>query len=593
MRIIYCIFFFQLLLGPGLSFSQQNITELIEAFNQTGQDSSKVLLLNELAVAYCDSNPDISVQYARQGLNLANKINYRYGIALSNKNLAYIFNEGSNFQPAINYYLICIKVYNEIGDYSEMAHAYNRIGEIYKSQGNQRQALDNFNKALRFAEKSEDRMQKAYSLNQIGGIHFDEANYDLAYDYYLKGLMIREEIRDTLGMAASYNNVAEIYRIRGEYPKALELYNISIKFNSLLNKQDFLAINYLNIGNVHLSQNEFDKAFTNYQKSLEINEKLDNPQGIASSNIRMGNYYLKVKDPYKALDLFRKAQEIAGRNNLPRTASSAALGTSQAYSDLRNYRAALEYFKRHSYINDSLFNVEKTRQLAEMEARYEADRQKQELILQDQVIQLYERNERIIRLRMTMAIGGLILFLIIGLLMYGRQKGKIRKDRELMEKNREIHKTQQKLMESELQIKNNELMNFALHIVQKNDFLQAVKNDLKEIKTKCDESEQPQKINELLLKVNQNLRMSTELEQFQKNVDQVNREFFEKLENRFPFLTENEKRLSALLRLNLSSKEIATLNNISIKAVEMGRYRLRKKIKLETYDSLTDFLQKL
>ncbi|MDZ7743866.1 MAG: tetratricopeptide repeat protein [Bacteroidota bacterium] len=236
--------------------------------------------------------------------------------------------------------------------------------------------------------------------------------------------MIREKIRDTLGMAASYNNVAEIYRIRGDYSKALELYNISIRFNTLLDKQDWLAINYLNIGNVYLSQNEFDKAFTNYQKALEINQELGIPGGIANTNIRMGNYYLKINDPYKALELFRNARVLADRNNLPRIASAAALGTSQAYSDLRNYSAALEYFKRHSHINDSLFNVEKTRQLAEMETRYEADRQKQELILKDQEIELYERNERIISLRMIMAIGGLILFLIIGLLMYGRQKGK-------------------------------------------------------------------------------------------------------------------------------------------------------------------------
>jgi DNA-binding CsgD family transcriptional regulator len=135
-------------------------------------------------------------------------------------------------------------------------------------------------------------------------------------------------------------------------------------------------------------------------------------------------------------------------------------------------------------------------------------------------------------------------------------------------------------------------MNFALHIVQKNDFLQLVKEDLKEIKNKHDD-EKSVKINELLLKINQNLRMSKELEEFQKNADQVNQEFFEKLTDKYPKLTENEKRLSALLRLNLSSKEIATLNNISVKAVEMGRYRLRKKINLETNEVLTEFLRNL
>ncbi|MCF8228697.1 MAG: tetratricopeptide repeat protein [Bacteroidales bacterium] len=581
------------LLGIQTVFAQEPIDMLIKKYKHASEDSSKVLLLNKLALAFSDTNVDISTQYARQGLNLANKINYRYGIALSNRNLAYAFLQGNNFQPAINYYLICIKIYNEIGRFDQSAEAYNKIGEIYKSQGSQRQALDHFNKALQLAEQASSRYHKANALNNIGSIHFDETNYDQAYEYYLKSLMIREEIQDTIGMAASYNNVAEIYRLREEFDKALNLYEISIGMNKILDKQDWLAINYLNIGNVHLASNNYDEAFASFQKALEINQKIGNQKGIANSNIWLGNYYVKIKNPRKALELFRIALEIGRKHNYPRVVSASALGSSEAQSNMRNFDKALKFFKMHSSIDDSLFNVEKARQIAEMEARFEADRQKQELILKDQEIELYERNERIIRLQMIMAIGGLVLFIIIGLLMYGRQKGKIRKDRELMDKNREIHHTQQKLMKSELNIKNNELMNFALHIVQKNDFLQAVKNDLKIIKARCDEKEQPQKINELLLKVNQNLRMSTELEQFQKNVDQVNREFFHKLENKFPNLTENEKRLSALLRLNLSSKEIATLNNISIKAVEMGRYRLRKKILLETNDSLTDFLQKL
>ena len=587
-RLCICLVFF-ILLG-ATSNAQQEPDDPFRPLQNTTDDTSRVLMLNKMAGVQGDTSIERSVQYARQALNLANEINYRYGIALSNKNFGEIFTRSKNYQPALNYFLICIKIFEELGRNKEIAEAYNAIGEIYKLQGKPKQALDHFNQALRFADKAGNKQYKADAFHEIGRIHFDEGNIDQAYNYFQKALLLREEIKDSTGMAASYNNVGEIYRIRGDFERAMEYYGISLTLNQILGNREWIAINYLNIGNINLQEGYFENALENYRKSLSINQEINNLEGIVMTNISLGKYYIETEDFEQAKMIFERSLGIARTEVLPRQVSEAALGMSNAHSGINNNLEALKYYKIYSGIRDSLFDAEKHKQLAEMEARYEADRQKQELLLKDQQIRM---NERIIRLQLIMAIVALLLLIVIGLLIYARQKSKIKKDRELIAKNRQIHDTRQKLMQNELKSKNNELMNFALHIVQKNDFLQAVKKDLRVIKTKCDGNEQPQKINELFLKVNQNLRMSTELEEFQKNVDQVNLEFFEKLAEKFPNLTENEKRLSALLRLNLSSKEIATLNNISIKAVEMGRYRLRKKLKLGTNEVLTGFLQEL
>jgi tetratricopeptide (TPR) repeat protein len=593
MKNIFLSFFFVAMVSIGFSHDKKSIEVLFQKFNQSGIDSSRVLILNEMALAFCDTNLAISKQYARQALNLANKIKYRPGIALSNKNFGFIFLKSKSYQPAINYYLICIKIYKELGEFSEIADAYNQIGKINKEQGHQGQALDNFNSALIIADSIFDDYNKAYAYNQIGGIHFEQSYFDLAFDYFLKSQMLFEGIRDSVGMASTYNNVGEIYRLRGQFTEALELYSKSLKINKVLGNFLWEAINLKNIGDVYLAQQDFAKAFSSYNTSLQINKKINDIDGMANANISLGNYNLQVGKPEQALSLFTEAMTIGHKHKNARSLSAATLGISEAYKKLNKLGLALNFFKIHSAIKDSMFNVEKARQIAEMESKSEADRQKQQLVVKDKEIEIYKRNSRIFRLQMILTIGGLLVAIIIAILFVRHQKARNYKDRELIQKNTQIHQAQQQLMQSELQIKNNELMNFALHIVQKNDFLQAVKNDLKEIKSKCGDNNQIQKISETLLKVNQNLRMSTELEQFQKNVDNVNHEFFKKLESKFPNLTENEKRLSALLRLNLSSKEIATLNNISIKAVEMGRYRLRKKINLETNEGLAEFLQKL
>ena len=93
--------------------------------------------------------------------------------------------------------------------------------------------------------------------------------------------------------------------------------------------------------------------------------------------------------------------------------------------------------------------------------------------------------------------------------------------------------------------------------------------------------------------IRQNLSLKEDLEEFQQKLDNSYDDFFIRLRNKFPTLTRNEERLCAFLRLNLSSKEIATINNTSLKAAEMSRYRLRKKIGLSYNELLPEYLQSI
>jgi DNA-binding CsgD family transcriptional regulator len=90
----------------------------------------------------------------------------------------------------------------------------------------------------------------------------------------------------------------------------------------------------------------------------------------------------------------------------------------------------------------------------------------------------------------------------------------------------------------------------------------------------------------------QDAQLDTDWEQFTERFDQVHSEFIKRLRVEFPELTPKDQRLCAYLRMNLASKEIAPLLNISIRGVEISRYRLRKKLHLGKDVNLTDFLLK-
>ncbi len=143
----------------------------------------------------------------------------------------------------------------------------------------------------------------------------------------------------------------------------------------------------------------------------------------------------------------------------------------------------------------------------------------------------------------------------------------------------------------ELKFRQNEMVTMAMSIIRKNEFLTSLKKEIMQIKVSVKEHETRVGLNKLSLMISQDLSIDRDREKFQMHISEQNSNFIHRISDTFPSMTENEKRLAVLLRLNLSSKEIASILNISPKSVEMNRYRLRKKLKVNPKVSINDFIR--
>jgi DNA-binding CsgD family transcriptional regulator len=200
-----------------------------------------------------------------------------------------------------------------------------------------------------------------------------------------------------------------------------------------------------------------------------------------------------------------------------------------------------------------------------------------------------------------------IIFSLLVRLVYRRR---IKKAHELLEMQQqeallqqqshyenEVLKTQQKLMlleneqlESEVRFKSKELANLVINNIHRNEVL----NNIRELFTKVQE-ESSQKLpkkyyDKLLESIDQYITGNDDWEVFELNFNKAYEGFFKKLKSAHPGLTPNDLRLSAYLRMNLTTKEIAPLLNISVRSVEVSRYRLRKKLDLTHDDNLIDYM---
>lgn len=173
------------------------------------------------------------------------------------------------------------------------------------------------------------------------------------------------------------------------------------------------------------------------------------------------------------------------------------------------------------------------------------------------------------------------------------QKQEFQKESDLKDKKIDLLKEEN--LQAELRHKSEELVRTTLNIVRKNEVLQDIKKEVVGISHAVTEENLiaiRRKTLRLIGQIDTNIEHDDDLQAFQSTFDSVHHDFFRKLEEQFPELTNREKLLCAYIKMNLLSKEIAPLLNLSYRGVEISRYRLRKKLGLEERENLVEFLQR-
>lgn len=162
---------------------------------------------------------------------------------------------------------------------------------------------------------------------------------------------------------------------------------------------------------------------------------------------------------------------------------------------------------------------------------------------------------------------------------------------ELDKAEKELIQLRNEKLEAEISAKNNELASTAMHLVQKSDVIVKIREQVSKLKNTPVENAADLK--QILKTLNQEDKIEDQWQQFSLHFDAVHHNYLAKLKKSFPHLSPNDHKLCAYLKMNLSTKEIAQLMNISVRGVEISRYRLRKKMQVPAGTHLFNFLDSL
>ena len=162
--------------------------------------------------------------------------------------------------------------------------------------------------------------------------------------------------------------------------------------------------------------------------------------------------------------------------------------------------------------------------------------------------------------------------------------------RQALQSEKELIRIKNESLNAEMIMRDKELANQAMNLLRKNEFLQKLKEELQNLKIQCQDETVGSRILQIISRLNREVDSNKQREVFERAFDEVHEEFLGRLKSKYPALTPTELRMCAFLKMNISTKEIAPLMNISVRGVEICRYRVRKKMGISRDTNLAGML---
>jgi tetratricopeptide (TPR) repeat protein len=380
--------------------------------NKTG-DSNRVRALLNLANILIYNNPDLSMKYTDEAMQLSQKIKWQKGIALSYRQKGYVYYISSDNLHAMDYYL----------------------------------------KALKAGEAMNNNFFNATIYNNIANIYADLKNYKKALDYYSKYLSISQEIKSKTDEMNGFINIGDIYTEMNNLPVGLDYFNKALSLaNETGNKRIGAAI-LNNLGEIFIKQDNYVMAFTDFQKSLSLAEETGNMNAKATALNGLGEIYLNQKSYKQAEDYSKLSLQLSKKLGDISWQANALETLSKTYEKQNDFSKALNTYKQAVVLKDSTLTDEKKQDITRLEMQYNFDKKEAEVKAANdkkQALAAAEINKQKVLRNASLGIGSiLVLVSIAGIILYKRRKDTLEKKKEA-EFNAQVAYTELKALRAQM-----------------------------------------------------------------------------------------------------------------------------------------------
>jgi DNA-binding CsgD family transcriptional regulator/predicted Holliday junction resolvase-like endonuclease len=403
-------------------------------------------------------------------------------------------------------------------------------------------------------------------------------------------LILKELLSDTsllpYNRAYAYNRlaavIAEGYFYKGDMrPKMAIAYSDSSI--TISERYHFSLLKYLSYNEKGYSLRKLGdsvNAFQYIQKAYKGFLEIKNIPNACNAAINLSSFYIYKSKKEEAITLIREVSLHIPEGEYNNCKMRLFLQLAKLYESVQQFDSAYFYLSKGRRLQQDYFKYRMERQINEMSAAY--DLQLKEAKIKEVVQENRIQRQRNIFMYFVIALLFLVV-LVLASVFYYRRKLFLQTRKRINAENENLKLT--------LDFKNKELVSSAIALAQQMEFQNQMTERIKEIIKISNQKTQEQLYN--LIKEINSQKSGMTWDEFEIRFSQVHEEFYQKLRNQFPNLTPNEIKISAFLRLNLNTKDIAALTNRSPRTIENIRLSIRKKFNIDSDVNLVSFLMDL
>jgi len=544
----------------------------------------------------CADDYSNSLYFLDKAEKMSKQLDYFQGVGDCNYIRSWVYYYRNDYKISLEYLNKAKRIYQDIGSEKGMAKYYLGLGRLENLYGNYINSIKAYQKALKFQQKSNNIREESNILNFLATVNLDIKNHKIALQYVKKALKLKYKIGNKKELSNTLSITGTILMDMDSLNEAEKYYKQALKIREELADKRRIAGSLHALSIIYNLKKEPEKAKQNLTEAYKIFKNLDEKTGEvicllekSKSNLMLG---LK-KDSEESLKKAMKTA-VATKNN--RLIKDCFEQYSKFHTKTHDYHKAYIYLEKYTNLKDSLENIEKIKVFDDLEIKYQSEKKDSEIELLKNKNELQKKNIIILGLAS-------IILLILSILLFYFYKNKSQKlqiQNKLFENEQTIHKQQLKLKEKEaillkhkLESKNRELTSKVLNMLMINKMLDNIVSKLKNLNnTHGNLSKSTKKISSIIKEI-ENHSGEELWEDFNKVFQGVHSDFYNKLLELNPNLTSAEIKMASLLKLNLSTKEIAAIIFKSESSIKTTRFRLRKKLGLSGNQSLISFMIKL
>ncbi|MCV6631029.1 MAG: tetratricopeptide repeat protein [Flavobacteriaceae bacterium] len=478
----------------------------------------------------------------------------------------------------------------EHGGLVKIAVAHADLASFCASTGVFSEAISQYNKALQYNGKVVLGAKEVQWLDQLGGVYLQLKNFKKAKEYFeqAKTLAIAQELG--LELAKIKSNIGSCYEKQGAYIEALRLQKESLSWYHRTN--DFLGQARANehIGSIYEDLERLDKAKAYFEKAYDFFKGANAEFDLANVLNNIGDVHRKMGVYDSAFYYTRLSLGKAKKHKQYLKVASAYKDLAKTYALTGEGAKAYQMLKMANAVREEIISSDNITQITAIQTVYETQQKEQRIQILEQQNKRSQAQQKLLIVTIAAIVGmALVGFWSLRKKRKAHLKMQMYKQRTMQAELDKKAMEEQKLQQ-DVQYKTAALSRYSLHLAQKNKMLSDLSGRLTKMMQRS-KIDLRSKMEEVVKEIEFDLAQEQEWDEFIGFFEELHPDFVSSLQKRTKEkLSPAELRLSILLRLNLSSKKIAAILRVTPDSVRVARYRLRKKLPIDSKADLVHFL---